>query len=77
MPKNSNEYDRNYRRMASVRKHQKAVREGVALSVKLLRLSVGQATVTGLEAALMLERTLLGPVSTRFVISPPPNTALV
>jgi hypothetical protein len=68
MPTNTPGYMRNYRATAAQNKHQKAVREGVALAVKLLRMTVGQATVTGVEAALMVERTLLGPAPTSFTL---------
>jgi hypothetical protein len=62
------DYFRRYRVTREKRKRLKAERDGVALAAKLLRLTVGQATVTGVEAALMVERTLLGPVPTRFVL---------
>lgn len=59
-------YFKAYRVTARERKHQEAVREGVKLSVKLLRETVGAVQVTGLEAARMIEGTLLLPVPTRF-----------
>jgi hypothetical protein len=63
-------YFRAYRVSARERAHQKSVKEGVELSIKLLRMTVGTATVTGLEAAQMIERTLIRRVSTRFVVRP-------
>lgn len=61
-------YMRNYRVTAAERKNLKAERAGVLLAVKLLRMTIGHAQVTGVEAALMIERTLLFPVPTRFAI---------
>ena len=62
------EYFKAYRVTAKQRERQKAERAGVELAVKLLRLTVGQAQVTGIEAALMIERTLLLPAPTRFTV---------
>ena len=61
-------YMRNYRVTAAQRERQRAERAGVKLAVKLLRMTVGHAQVTGFEAALMIEKTLLLPVPTRFAI---------
>lgn len=61
-------YHRQWRATQKQRSEQKAERRGVELAVNLLRLTVGHATVTGAEAALMIERTLLGPVSRSFVV---------
>lgn len=61
-------YFRQYRATREQRERLKAERGGVELAVKLLRLTVGHATVTGIEAALMIERTLLFPVPTNFTL---------
>lgn len=61
------EYHRRWRSTRKQLQERKAERRGVELAVKLLRLTVGAATVTGLEAAKMIEQTLLLPAPTKFV----------
>jgi hypothetical protein len=62
------DYHRQWRATRKQLQDRKAERRGVELAVKLLRLTVGHASVTGVEAAQMIERTLLIPVPTTFVV---------
>jgi hypothetical protein len=67
------DYYKGYRVTAAARKRREAERDGVQLAVKLLRLTVGTATVTGYEAATMIERTLLLAPVTSFVVRVTPG----